>query len=42
LGRGPGGYTAAFLAAGMGMKVTLVDSRMVKKLETPVLMGITK
>ena len=26
LGAGPGGYAAAFLAADMGMKVTLVDS----------------
>lgn len=26
LGAGPGGYTAAFLAADLGMKVTLVDS----------------
>ena len=25
LGGGPGGYTAAFLAADLGMKVTLVD-----------------
>ena len=26
LGAGPGGYTAAFLAADLGMKVTLVDA----------------
>lgn len=28
IGAGPGGYTAAFLAAEMGMKVTLVDNSM--------------
>ena len=27
IGAGPGGYTAAFLAADKGMKVTLIDSR---------------
>ena len=26
LGGGPGGYAAAFLAADMGMEVTIVDS----------------